>query len=266
MIVGKNQRQGATAAREARVALGVGLDAPLSDILNLMEETAGIPVAVLELPQGVAGAFGKKEGHSFIFLNGRSHPRHQRFTLAHEYGHARLGHDGMVDPTENLWGVGDRPPSEVQANAFAAEFLAPEQAVRNWIQAQWEEPQDNLELAVSLAAAFRISAEAAVYRMDAASLLTRGDKADLVRRISASEDKQVRARGAIVESPDLLTEIWHARHLPRIPKHMYLNALRGYHAGLLSTARISEVLKRDPADVETEFESWPLAEADEPLP
>ena len=59
----------------------------------------------------------------FIFLNGAQAVQRQRFTLAHELGHHRLGHAAVVDGVEQVEGGSDEP-LEQQANAFAGEFLS----------------------------------------------------------------------------------------------------------------------------------------------
>jgi Zn-dependent peptidase ImmA (M78 family)/predicted secreted protein len=48
----------------------------------------------------------------------------QRFTGAHEYGHFVLGHEASQDGATELFG-GDAPLQELEAQAFAAEFLMP---------------------------------------------------------------------------------------------------------------------------------------------
>ena len=69
-----------------------------------------------------------------MFLNGDQPVQRQRFTLAHELGHHRLGHAAVVDGVEEVDGKSD-DPLEQQANAFAGEFLAPDQALRAWMDA-----------------------------------------------------------------------------------------------------------------------------------
>ena len=64
----------------------------------------------------------------------------QRFTAAHELGHAVLEHEGSVDHKLNYRGGMDAPSSdpiqEVAADAFAAEFMLPRWLYKQHIQAQ----------------------------------------------------------------------------------------------------------------------------------
>lgn len=64
----------------------------------------------------------------------------QRFTAAHELGHAVLEHEGSVDHKLNYRGGIDAPSSdpiqEVAADAFAAEFMLPRWLYKQHIQAQ----------------------------------------------------------------------------------------------------------------------------------
>ena len=95
----------------------------------------------------------------------------QRFTLAHELGHLRLGHGGTpVDSTEILAG-NTRDPREVQANAFAAELLAPRAGVQAMVS---REP--GLETVAAIAGRYGISMLAALYRLVTLRLTTRADR------------------------------------------------------------------------------------------
>src|SRR4051794_14167342 len=118
--------RGAKRAREARRALGLPADAPLPCLLSVVEERAGQPVIVAALPTHVAGACYRSGDSAVLWVNGGQGLGRQRFTLAHELAHAWCAHDGAagVDTVETLSGRTTNP-YEIQANAFAAEFLVP---------------------------------------------------------------------------------------------------------------------------------------------
>ena len=82
-----------------------------------------------------------------LWVNGNQYAPRQRFTLAHEFGHAWIGHDGRLeaDTVETLSGRTCNP-LEVQANAFAAEFLVPKGGLDRF------ESEPTLEDVVALAA------------------------------------------------------------------------------------------------------------------
>jgi predicted secreted protein len=70
------------------------------------------------------GCFQREAETAGIMLHS-GHPLSlQRFTGAHEYGHFVLGHQASQDGTSELFS-GDVPIQELEAQAFAAEFLMP---------------------------------------------------------------------------------------------------------------------------------------------
>jgi hypothetical protein len=161
-VAGVDSNRGAKRAREARVALGLDPAAPLEDVLDVVE--AQRPVIVATLPEGVAGAC---VGGRLLWVNGDQVTARQRFTLAHEFGHAWIGHDGRleVDSFETLSGRTSNP-LEVQANAFAAEFLVPKVGLDRF------ESEPTLEDVVRLAAGYGVSAPAMVIRLEQCELAT----------------------------------------------------------------------------------------------
>src|SRR5918912_595249 len=124
-MAGVYAARGAERAREARSGPGPDPAAPLDCVLPVAGERMRLPVVVAALPSDVAGACYRDEAGAVLWVNGREWPPRQRFTLAHEIGHVRCGHDGrLVDSWTTLSGA-TTSAIEVQANAFAAEFLVP---------------------------------------------------------------------------------------------------------------------------------------------
>ncbi len=70
------------------------------------------------------GFFERVGSAAGIVVHSGHPPSLQRFTAAHEFGHYVLGHQLSVDSEEKLYGVSN-DPSEVAAQAFAADFLMP---------------------------------------------------------------------------------------------------------------------------------------------
>ena len=244
--------QGLHAAGEARQRLGIGQDGPVPDLVDLIEQAAGIPISILSLPQGIAGAYGNKSGRAFIFVSSSDYPVRRRFTLAHEYGHHCLGHDGVVDPEGDVFGR-PRNPREVAANSFAANFLAPATAVHNWLTARGKPPVD-LELVVRLAVFFRISAQAARIQLHEVGYLPAAAlRASLDRQIADGDHKQLERSLGISEELDTLS----VERIPlggqRLPGRMTRNARTAYQAGLLSAERLAELLDTDAATVMTDL-------------
>ena len=174
MPPGYNTNVGAKRARQARERFGLDPAAPV-DILALAETRAQLPVIVGALPEHIAGALWRNGTGSLIWVNAAQPVERRRFTIAHELGHACCGHDGTAVDTLASMLAGSRDPLEVQANAFAAELLAPRAAVEKLI-----ERTAGLEQIVALAARFGISAIAALNRCTTLELLP-GRRADQLR-------------------------------------------------------------------------------------
>jgi Zn-dependent peptidase ImmA (M78 family) len=243
--------RGFAAARDARSRLGLGLEAPLADVLLAIEDVAGVPVTVLTLPAGLAGLHGRKHDRSFIFVNGTESPVRQRFTLSHEFGHVELGHAGSVDYTTDVFGDGRKAPAEVQADGFAAEFLAPVDGVRRWLGAVGE-PADDLTTVVRLADYFHISAEAALYRLQVARRLTKGKYEPIKTQIQKGEHTALSRRLGLAEFTDTLSRA--EGNLPRLPRASVTHAANAYERGLLSVSQIARLLEIDSAHVQREFD------------
>jgi Zn-dependent peptidase ImmA (M78 family) len=168
-VASKWSNTGAKRGREARADLGLTRDGPLDDLLTTVEG-AGAHVVVLDLPDGVAGAYIAKPDCPLLFVNGDQWIARQRFTLAHEFGHFRMGHASVVDKQVAISGY-LHDPNEVCANAFAAEFLMPRQAISEWGAANVR-GEPTLEHVCLLAAEYGVSAQAARYALDTAEVLT----------------------------------------------------------------------------------------------
>jgi Zn-dependent peptidase ImmA (M78 family) len=159
-MAGLHTNRGAKRAREARAALGLEPAEPLSCLLTVVEDAAGIPVIVRPLPERIAGCLWHDGDRRLIHVNGLQALPRRRFTLAHELGHVRCGHEGalVVDEVETIGGS-TQDPREMEANAFAAEFLLPRAAVERAIT---REP--TLDDLVLLAARYGVSAIVALLR------------------------------------------------------------------------------------------------------
>jgi Zn-dependent peptidase ImmA (M78 family) len=168
---GRDTNVGAKRAREARAALGLGASEPL-DVLAVVEERARLGVIVASLPDEIAGGCFRSGSRAVLWVNGDQPLVRQRFTLAHELGHVRLGHEvGMnVDKVSVLAGE-TRDAREVQANAFAAELLAPRAGVEALVDGE-----PGLDTVAEIAARFGISTLAALYRLSTLRLSTRVER------------------------------------------------------------------------------------------
>ena len=137
-------RAGYHLAYSSREQLRIGLE-PIHSMRELVENRLGIPIIQVELPPTIAGATISSNGNRGIVLNTRGANTNvwiRRTTLAHELAHI------LFDPEENLQGVRvdsyeqlkrdtrdgrQQDKVERRANAFAVEFLAPREAVKQLV-------------------------------------------------------------------------------------------------------------------------------------
>ncbi|MEZ4435035.1 MAG: ImmA/IrrE family metallo-endopeptidase [bacterium] len=148
---------GYTLARQARQVLGIAPAAPITHLRRLIESDLGIPLIQSELPQKVAGATVANGTDRGIVINIRGRNQNvwiRRATLAHELCHY------LWDPDEQLQNLivdeyhtlaanledmnSDRV--EQRANAFAIEFLAPQDALLDLYEGTHRDPSETLRL------------------------------------------------------------------------------------------------------------------------
>lgn len=168
---GKDSNTGAKRAREARKALGLDEAGPIACLLDVVENDAGLPVVVATLQDGLAGACVPLGGDMrLLCVNGTEPWVRQRFTLAHELGHSWCGHDAgvVVDTFETVAGR-TTTPYEIQANAFAAEFLIPKVALQARFRKGGDPTPDEV---VALGAEYGTSAIMARHRLHQCGLLS----------------------------------------------------------------------------------------------
>ena len=122
-------QSGTHAALEERRRLGLG-SGPLGDLPSLLE-AQGIRTGLIDMPEGVSGLMiAESSVGLFVVVNRKHPPVRQRFSWCHEYAHilldrAKQGHISREAERSDL--------IEVRANVFAANFLMPEEGVRQFM-------------------------------------------------------------------------------------------------------------------------------------
>lgn len=240
-MAGKDTNIGAKRARELRKELGLDPARPLDCLLEITEQRLGIPVSVARLPDGVEGVCWRMGPAPMLWIHAHEFTPRTRFTLAHELGHVRCGHDGgfIVDTFETLYGA-THTNVEVQANAFAAEFLAPRPGVLRLLDGT----RPSLEHVVAIAACFGISMTAAVYRCVTLDLIDDGTR--LLREID--EDLHVPIWRAL-DPPDWedgLAQL-DPTALPRLSPLLGDSALAGVLRGEAAVDDVARQIGCDPA-------------------
>ena len=225
-VPGLHFNRGAKRAREARRDLGLAPDQPLDCVLSAVEERAEVPAVFLALDGEIAGWYLPAP---IIFLNGDQPTVRVRFTLAHELGHHWMEHGRMLDKVATLHERDD--PKEVEANAFASEFLAPKIAVTRFAEERGGGTV-SLDLVVRLAALFGISAKAALIRLHTAGILPAGR---LFERLDGEieEGLHLMLAGSLGLA-DRVDGVARAREqTPRIPSALSGSPVAAYLAGQL---------------------------------
>lgn len=125
-------------AADARKKLGLGTG-PIPSMRTLAEDNLRLPIIQAELGESIAGATIDTASRRAIVINLSGNNRHvfvRRATVAHELGHLlydppRLLDDLRVDAYSDLDAPAEQLRDEVEqrANAFAVEFLAPQDEV-----------------------------------------------------------------------------------------------------------------------------------------
>src|SRR3954468_20587352 len=204
-------------ARRARLDMGYGLEGPLPDLPRAIEGPGGAHVVVLELGDEVAGACIQRRGLAVLFVNGSHAAVRRRFTLAHEFGHRRLGHASVIDRPADLLDT-RHDPAEGGANYFAAEFLMPREAVRAWATGR----ALGLDDVVRLAGEYGVSAKMARIRLETAGVLR--DSARAARLDAEIDDEGLHLPLAGLLGLDDLADGVAAAAPPRLPRALHGSA------------------------------------------
>lgn len=122
-------QHGQRLAEEERRRLGLG-HAPVPDMGELLE-SQGVRTGLVDLPDDISGlTLSDRKVGLFVVANRAHHYLRRRFSFAHEYAHVVADRDrsGLISRTSERDDL-----VEMRANAFAANFLMPEDGVRQFV-------------------------------------------------------------------------------------------------------------------------------------
>lgn len=251
--------QGELKARDARRQLDIGMSRPIDDLLRIVEEALGIPVLIEKFGSPkIAGVLVRQADEtSFIAVNADHVAPRQRFTLAHELGHVLMGHQPRVDYVENITEGRNADPQEVEANYFAAEFLCPRDATRDWLSRNSVVDVDANAVA-SMAMHFGLSFPSACFRLERAGVIAAARKRLILDELKANTAGYVQRHGTMRLSDEI--ERLHqadrrgADAYPRTALATRHFATEALQAELIDQAEFDEIVV-SPPEV-PDFESW----------
>jgi Zn-dependent peptidase ImmA (M78 family) len=126
----------------------------------------------------ISGALVVQNGVKTIGINNAESKARKRFTIAHELGHFFLNHgmkDGIKLDTYKLYRNEDSAlgfkEEEIQANAFAAALLMPQNYLLNEFKRLVSIHFDNLKIIEELAESFGVSQISMSYRLNRLGLM-----------------------------------------------------------------------------------------------
>ncbi|HEY4028438.1 MAG TPA: ImmA/IrrE family metallo-endopeptidase [Candidatus Dormibacteraeota bacterium] len=232
-------------ARDERARLGLGDEAPVADLVRVLERDGGVCIALCHLgEQGLAGLYQTREGVPVIMINSSPHPVRVRFTIAHEYGHHRLGHGVAVD---RVIDTSSRDRREVGANQFAAELLLPGVGLDRWLRSRGD-AQPDLETVARLANHYGVSCEVALHRLERLRRVRPAVRRALQARIEAGEHRDLAWQLGLSELEDTVTE--ERRLGVRLPAVTRRAVLRAVEDGLIDGETAAERLHVDRLEVQ----------------
>jgi Zn-dependent peptidase ImmA (M78 family) len=274
-------QSGTQAALEERRRLGLGFG-PLGDVPALLE-AQGIRTGLIQMPAGVSGLMISDSTVGLFVVVNRNHPSvRQRFSWCHEYAHllldrAQMGHVSRESDRSDLL--------EVRANVFAANFLMPEDGVRQFVGALGKGSTSRLHAeifdesgvvpvdtrtaggsqdlqiydVVKLAHHFGVSMLSALYRLMNLRLIT--DK-------QFEQMKQMDSEGMSKQLAELLglAEVSEEENISAFYRRYLVLALEAYRREKISRRKLIEIASKlgvGPAEIEHVVQSLGLVH-DEP--
>lgn len=202
---------GIRAASEAHRQLGISakIQEGLIDPIDVFESLSDLNIPTLCKPlTGLLGAYINAGAGPGILVTSKRRLPIQRFTAAHELGHFWLKHDQSLDTEESIASarsakVQQIPLQEVEAEAFASEFLLPKSLLvriakkLNWKKSDLAVAQNVYQLSLRAC----VSYEATWRALREHNLITLEEST----RLKATTPKESKLE---LVTPDLLENSW----------------------------------------------------------
>ncbi len=225
-------------AFELRQWLGIG-DAPIHDVVSILELQLGARVFVRRLEAKVSGLYAYDDAVGPCILLNAAHPKERRAqTAAHELGHyvsTRRAPDSLYD------GSPEQTREERYANAFARAFLTPARTLKVMFRdVTAGAAKLTRRHVIVLAHAFGVSREALVRRLEDIQLVPAGTWDWFVRTGNITNEQVQQVLG---EAPDFDPR---GRDAGRpVSLRLHLLAAEAWKRELISEGQVASLLKID---------------------
>ncbi len=215
---------------------------PPTDLLGTVEAKVCVPVLIDRFNDGdIAGVLLRQaDGENFIAVNADHMVMRQRFTLAHEWGHIEAGHTPRVELSADLFGR-TNDPQEIEANYFAAELLAPRDALKQWLAEHTNLGDVDGAAVAEMAMHFGVAFPTACYRLERAGVISKARKEELVLALKA-EGRSYARRFEESKRLDALEEIAAKGAYPRTPRITEQYAAKALEVDLIDQEEYAEIM------------------------
>lgn len=233
-MAGSEWKIGETAANALRYELDLG--SGIVDLRDVMRKLGLVFVARDFGADGGDGRYVKTKDYAAVVINTSvQHRGRMRFTIAHEIGHHRMhaDDDSVVFIDEKIFGGGEKEPHEVEADAFAAYFLAPTKTVKADLEGVKEITFDTV---IDLMGRYGLSFQATVYRLRNSQVINKKQADALIADGEGRIMAAVEARGLYDDEAKLFVGA-------SIPDELRESALKLYGHGLIDESRLAEMLR-----------------------
>lgn len=170
-----------SAAISLRREFGIDIYSPV-DIFSLINNRDDLTLVFYPMSERISGICVRDENNKIIAVNSNTTYGRQRFTIAHELYHLFFHEDfKSIVCSKDL--EKEKDPMEKEADMFASYFLAPYEALRDYIKNRLRRQNSSLEIAdiVRIEQHFGLSRQATLWRLINEGYLT-VEKAETMKR------------------------------------------------------------------------------------
>lgn len=226
---------------------------PLGDLVTVVEQAAGIDVAVVDVEPDEHGMTMRDpaRGAVFVAVARTPHPMRQRSTLAHELGHVLFG--DWVGAGQQDWA--DRTGGEVRANAFARHLLVPAGGLREFLGDRPAAEQSTLSAVVQR---FLVSPAIAAIALHDARYVDEAVKNEWMGLTTP-------VLAARFGWSDQYRALQEQSNRTRAPQRLLARAVQGYLSNVVSVQALANLRGIDPEKVEAELNEAGLVPGQAPI-